>query len=136
MVVGSLPPTKKRKTDRHSSSKQEKLTSSESIASLEALVTDAISKGASLNPLADLLLIAADDEGEADVVLKAVFALYRLFTLIFKKGLMVAGPEEEAAGKVVRTWVTARLSTFAEVLCGLLADEEAILRVCLLNILI
>lgn len=130
MALVSLPPAKRRKTARKDDEIDAKSVSVDHVASLEAAVADAISKGASLNALADLLAVAADVEAEADSVLKAVFALYRLFTLILKKGYMTIGPEEEASRKV-RTWIIARLATFAEVLCGLLADEETTLRVCL-----
>lgn len=133
MAPGSLPPAKKRKTGRitHESSSP----SVESIATLEATLTDAISEGTSLNPLADLLAIATDTGCEPDVTLKAIFALYRLFTLIIKKGLMRTGSDEEAV-KAVRAWVNGRFTAFTDFLCGLLSDREQILRVRPLQVII
>lgn len=99
------------------------------IEDIENTVANALTSNASLNPLADLLHIASSSS-DADIVLKAVFSLYRLFTLIVQRGILAVNEDEDIERKSVRNWVAARLESFADLLCALLQDEEKTLRVC------
>ncbi|KAH8106522.1 CBF-domain-containing protein [Phellopilus nigrolimitatus] len=115
------PPSKKQKTGS---------------SSAKAELTAALASNASLNPLADLLHIASSTS-DPNVALKAIFALYRLFTLCAQKGLLSAGAnaQQQPARKAVRAWVAARLDAFADLLCALLKDDEKTLRTSSLKIL-
>jgi U3 small nucleolar RNA-associated protein 19 len=97
------------------------------IKGLENKLTEAISSNTSLNPLADLTALAASLH-EPHSVLKAIYACYRVFVLLISKGCLENSTDEEA--KVVRTWIFERLDEYVRFLCGLLQDEESLLRVC------
>jgi U3 small nucleolar RNA-associated protein 19 len=97
------------------------------IKELENKLTEAISSNASLNPLADLIALAASLH-EPHSVLKAVYACYRVFVLLISRGCLENFTDEQA--KVVRTWIFERLDEFVRFLCGLFQDEESLLRVC------
>ena len=127
------PPNKKQKVSKSSKKAESSKNASQKVAELEKLISEALSGNASLNPLADLLQIASSAEDDAATV-KAIFALYRSFTLIFQKGILNRldkGVDEGAKSgrKAVRTWVTARLDAFTELLCELLQDEDKTIRV-------
>jgi len=98
------------------------------IKGLENKLTEAISSNASLNSLADLISLAASLH-EPRLVLKAIYACYRVFVLLVSKGCLENSTDEET--KVVRTWIFERLDEIVRFLCGLLQDEESLLRVCL-----
>jgi U3 small nucleolar RNA-associated protein 19 len=118
----SLPPSaKKRKAGVPTTEKE-----LARIAELESALTAAVASAGSLNPLADLLATATS-ASDAQVVLKAVYALYRIFVLAINGGRLNAGGDE---GKVVRTWIWERLNGYVDLLCGLLKDDEKTLRVC------
>jgi len=123
----STPAFKKRKTSKRDNSSNG--ASLSAVVDLEKKVGDAIAAGASLNPLADLLKIACSADEGHEVVLKAIFAVYRLLVQILRKGLLRVSGEEGSKGKVVRTWIMARLDSFADLLSALLKDEERTLRV-------
>lgn len=120
----SLPASKRRKVERTSG-----LATVEDVSELERSVSDALVETASLNPLADLLDVATS-RAEADIVLKAIFALYRLFVQILQKNLLEPGSSDDNGRKAVRTWLTGKLDAFVDLLCTLLAHEEKALRVC------
>jgi U3 small nucleolar RNA-associated protein 19 len=113
------PPSKKRKTHQDSVLVQ-------SIAQLEADLTTAVSKNASLNPLADLLDLTLKSESPQDTS-KAIYALYRVFVLVITDDKLGLGGDE--AAKVVKAWLWERLNTYVDYLGGLLKDEEKTLRV-------
>lgn len=126
MPASSLPPSKKLKTV--SAANGTSKSDSQAVEELEKAITAALANNASLNPLADLLHIASSSS-DADIVLKAIFALYRLFTIASQKGILTAHEKEESGRRTVRAWVAARLDAFANLLCELLQDEEKTLRV-------
>ncbi|KAI5117740.1 hypothetical protein M0805_004929 [Coniferiporia weirii] len=129
----SLPPSKKQKTGASSYASSSPL---QTITALESSVSAALDANASLNPLADLLHIAvAPPDEDVEVALKAIFALYRLFTLISQKGILIVSADESGDRKLVRTWIVARLGAFVELLCALLNDEDKTLRISSLKIL-
>jgi U3 small nucleolar RNA-associated protein 19 len=97
------------------------------IKQLENQLTEAISSNTSLNSLADLTALAASLY-EPPSVLKAIYACYRIFVLLISKGCLENSTDEKA--KVVRTWIFERLDEYVRFLCGLLQDEESLLRVC------
>ncbi|PCH39462.1 CBF-domain-containing protein [Wolfiporia cocos MD-104 SS10] len=120
-----------------SSSKKRKTTQDDTVAqinSLESDLTAAVSAKASLNPLADLLDLALASH-EAAHLCKAIYALYRVFTLLISNGMLAAHGASTEDDKAVHTWITQRLHDFVELLAGLLQDEEAILRTSALQIL-
>ncbi|KAL5480712.1 NOC4 [Sanghuangporus weigelae] len=131
-TLSSLPPSKKRKTSEKVNGQQNKTL--KNIDDLEKSVAAALESSTSLNPLADLLHIASSTN-DADVALKAVFALYRLFTLITKSGVLILPDDEDNGRRTVRAWVLARLDAFADLLCLFLQDEEKTLRMSALKIL-
>lgn len=117
MPVRSLPsPTKRRKTTVESTS----------VKSLEAQLTSAVTENGSLNPLADLLLLAYGSS-DARAMSKAVYSVYRVFVLIISRGMLVHGGDD--AVKLVRKWIWEKLDSYVELLVGLLQDEEPALRV-------
>jgi len=97
------------------------------IKELESKLMEAISSNASLNSLTDLTSLAASLH-EPHLVLKAIYACYRVFVLLISKGCLENSADEQA--KVVRTWIFERLDEYVRFLCGLLQDDEALLRVC------
>ncbi|KAL5523346.1 NOC4 [Sanghuangporus sanghuang] len=132
-MSSSLPPSKKRKTsEKVGGSQSETL---KTVVDLEKSVAAALESNSSLNPLADLLHFASSTH-DADVTLKAVFALYRLLTLIVKNGILdFTDDEDSGSRRTVRAWVLARLDAFADLLCRFLQDEEKTLQVSALKIL-
>ncbi|KLO13713.1 CBF-domain-containing protein [Schizopora paradoxa] len=112
------------------------------VVRLEKLVEDALASNTSLNPIADLLLIASDTEGEDEVVVKAIFALYRIFVQIARKNLLVTTEkqdteteEDKAQRSVIRSWISGKLDAFSELLCSLLKDEDKSIRASSLKLL-
>ncbi|KAG1756402.1 CBF/Mak21 family-domain-containing protein [Suillus paluster] len=123
MPVRSLPPpTKRRKTT----------VESVSIKSLEAQLTSAVTDNGTLNPLADLLMLA-HGTSDAREMSKAVYSIYRVFVLIISRGMLVHGGDD--AAKQVRKWIWEKLDSYVELLVGLLQDEEPALRKSSLEIL-
>ena len=116
----SLPSSKKRKI-------RDTDDTIHTIQELEKQLTTAVANGASLNPLADLLDLASGSEQPAHL-LKAIYALYRVFVTILSNGLL-SGPDRTEEAKAVRTWLLERLNAFVDQLAGLLKDEEASLNV-------
>jgi U3 small nucleolar RNA-associated protein 19 len=120
----SLPATKKRKlaSDTHSD-----VDNGAHIKLLEDQLIAAVASKSSLNPLSDLLDIA-QGTADAQVLSKAIYALYRVFVVVISNGLLltVAGNDET---KAVRMWIQEKLDAYVDLLTGLLKDEEATLRV-------
>ncbi|KAL5522419.1 hypothetical protein ACEPAG_8435 [Sanghuangporus baumii] len=136
-TLSSLPPTKKRKPSEKVSGQKvsgQQNKTLKTIVDLEKSVAAALESNSSLNPLADLLHIASSTH-DADVTLKAVFALYRLFTLIVNNGILDFSDDEDTGRRTVRSWVLARLDAFTDLLCRFLQNEEKTLRVSALKIL-
>ena len=112
------PPSKKRKIQESQTIKEAQR--------LEQTLTDAINTNASLNPLADLVDLAAKVKDARDVS-KAIYALYRVFVLLVNEGkLEVDGTEEAAA---VKTWIREQMNRYVNVLGTLLKHEEKTIRV-------
>jgi U3 small nucleolar RNA-associated protein 19 len=93
---------------------------------LEDKLTESIAENASLNLLADLTALAASLD-DPHSVLKAIYACYRVFVLLISKGCLSNPTDEQAI--IVRTWIFERLDEYVRLLCGLLQDEESLLRV-------
>lgn len=123
------PPSKRRKVSASSSVgiSINSLASSK-IVTFESSLTEAISSNASLNPLADLLLLTRTLE-DPKLVFKAIYATYRVFVLLLGPGGKFEGSVGEE-GKAVRAWIMDRVNEYAEYLGGLLKDDEVSLRVC------
>jgi U3 small nucleolar RNA-associated protein 19 len=113
--------------------KRIKLQDDSCINELENELKESISSNASLNPLADLTSLAASLD-EPHSVLKAIYACYRVFVLLISKGHLMNPTDEQT--NVVRTWIFERLDEYVRFFCGLLQDEESLLRVCNLGILL
>ncbi|KAL0065205.1 Maturation and nuclear export of 40S ribosomal subunits interacting protein [Marasmius tenuissimus] len=125
-TVRSLPPpAKKRKVDVSSELSQ-------SAQKIEQQISDAVENNGSLNPIADLLELATTAK-HAEDALKSVYALYRSFVTIIRKGKFVVAGDENA--KLVKTWLWEQLNAYVELLAGLLQDEEKSLRVSALQVL-
>jgi U3 small nucleolar RNA-associated protein 19 len=107
--------------------KRIKLQDESRINELENKLTASISANTSLNALADLTsLVASLDDPRS--VLKAIYASYRIFVLLTSKGYLESSTDEQV--KVVRAWIFERLDEYTRFLCGLLKDDESLLRVC------
>ncbi len=113
--------------------KRIKLQDDSCIKELENELRESISSNASLNSLADLTSLAASLD-EPHSVLKVIYACYRLFVLLTSKGYLMNPTDEQT--NVVRTWIFERLDEYVRFLCGLLQDEESLLRVCSLGTLL
>ena len=127
--IRSLPPPSKKRKPNPSSSSNSIATQ---IQSLESALANAAQTSASLNPLADLLDLA-QTATEAKDVSKAIYSLYRIFVVLVGSGKM--GTELRALGeeaKVVRAWLWERLGAYGDLLVGMMKDEDAGLRVCVL----
>lgn len=98
-----------------------------SIQSLEEQLIAAISAKFSLNALADLLDIARTTT-DAQLLSKAIYALYRVFVVIITNNLLlnVSGNDE---ARTVREWIQEKLRGYVGLLTGLLKDEESMLKV-------
>lgn len=116
-VLSSLPPTKKRKTSHAAN-----------IEHIEEALTSALSKSASLNPLADLTSLAATLTNSQDLH-KAIYALYRVFALIIDSNRFCSKNEEGEEAKVVRSWLNERLTEYTAVLCKCLKNDQKGIRV-------
>lgn len=124
MAPRSSLPSKKRK---HASDALSSTDTTSTIETLEAQLIAAVSNKASLNPLADLLDIARNAV-DAQLLSKAVYALYRVFVVVITNGLLLntAGSDET---KAVRAWIQEKLRAYVDLLTGLLKDEESVLKV-------
>jgi U3 small nucleolar RNA-associated protein 19 len=107
--------------------KRIKLQDESRIKELENTLTLSISANTSLNTLADLTALAASLHAP-HLVLKAIYAVYRVFVLLISKGHLMNSTDEQV--KVVRMWIFERLDEYTRFLCGLLKDDETLLRVC------
>ena len=121
MPIRSLPPNKKRKTQKDATEFES------SLRSLENTLTSAATNNSSLNPLADLVDLAYAATNAQDVS-KAIYSLYRVFVVIITGGRLDSGEDETT--KVVRRWIMGKLDSYVKLLAGLLQDEEPTLRVC------
>ncbi|KAJ7718108.1 CBF/Mak21 family-domain-containing protein [Mycena maculata] len=119
------PPSKRRKIQKDSEFVK-------STQNLEEQLTSAAAANTSLNPLADLLDLALTATDAQDTS-KAIYSLYRVFVIIISGGKL--GPGGDEAAKVVKTWLWDRLNSYVDFLCGLLKDEERLLRISSLQIL-
>jgi len=123
MPVRSLPPLTKR---------QKIVAESISVKSLEAQLTSAVAENGSLNPLADLLVLAQRTL-DAREMSKAIYSIYRIFVLIISRGMLVHGGDD--AAKLVRKWIWEKLDLYVELLVSLLQDEESALRVSIISLI-
>uniref|UniRef100_A0A0W0EW87 CCAAT-binding factor domain-containing protein n=1 Tax=Moniliophthora roreri TaxID=221103 RepID=A0A0W0EW87_MONRR len=123
--VRSLPPPAKKR-------KIEPSKTAQNVQKLEDQISEAVSKNASLNALADLVELACTAT-QAEDVSKAIYALYRTFVTIIHRGNFVLAGDENA--KVVKTWLWDQLNTYVEFLAGLLQDDEKSLRTSALQVL-
>lgn len=136
VVAGSSLPrsTKKIKTAVSVNGESSSTSGSQRVAQLETTVSEALETNGSLNSLADLLQIAVSSD-DVEIVVKSIFALYRSFTLVLRKGVLSSVREEDGTGndvtgrRAVRTWMVARLDAFTDLLCGLLQDDNSTIRV-------
>ncbi|KAL1734209.1 CBF/Mak21 family-domain-containing protein [Schizophyllum commune] len=118
------PPSKKRKIQESQTIKEAQR--------LEQILTDAINTNTSLNPLADLVDLAASAKDARDVS-KTIYALYRVFVLLINEGkLEVDGTEAAAA---VKTWIREQMNRYVNVLGALFNHEEKTIRLSALQIL-
>ena len=128
MAPRSLPISKKRKLGNEDSALSD---TTATIKNLEDQLIAAVSNKSSLNPLADLLDIARTT-ADAQILSKAIYALYRVFVVVISNGLLlnVAGNDET---KAVRAWIQEKLRAYVDLLTGLLKDVESLLKVRSLN---
>lgn len=123
MPPRSLPPPAKKQKRKHTEAQDE-------VERLEGLLTTAAQSTptGSLNPLADLLILAESSSAPQDLS-RAVYALYRVWVILINGGKMSPSADEGEEAKVVRGWLWDRMSAYQDILVGLLADSEGALRV-------
>lgn len=123
MPPRSLPPPAKKQKRKHTEAQDE-------VKRLEGLLTAAAQSTptGSLNPLADLLILAESSSAPQDLS-RAVYALYRVWVILINGGKMSPSADEGEESKVVRGWLWDRMSAYQDILVGLLADSEGALRV-------
>ncbi|KAG7088080.1 hypothetical protein E1B28_012111 [Marasmius oreades] len=107
-------PAKRRKTSSENS---------QSIRKLEQQITDIINRNSSLNSLVDLLDLTTATF-TAEKCSKSIYALYRSFVMIIRRGKFVIANEENE--KIVKTWLQEQMNEYVDVLAGLLKDEEKV----------
>ncbi|KAJ3767453.1 CBF/Mak21 family-domain-containing protein [Lentinula raphanica] len=148
MPIPSLPPpSKKRKiSSRPSTRLTDNRANVNTIANIESQLTAALAVSTSgntvsesLNPLADLYLIAANATSSPEQTSKAIWALYRVWVIIIGSGRLnsnsIGSSKADEKTKIVKAWLWERLNEYVDLLCGLLKDEEKILRTSALQIL-
>lgn len=107
------------------------------ISSLEKQLTSPTAE--SLNPLVDLVeIVQTCDDLPPKIVHAAMYATYRVFVVLIQRGRFKVGGGDggddddesvQESRRLVRKWLSERLSDFDTVLMGLLKDEEKSLRV-------
>ena len=107
----------------------------QAIKSLEEGLSSALSSSSSLNALVDIQSIATS-ASDPEVVSKAIYALYRLYTQIATKGLLEKSKggdgnndQDVEEKNIVRSWLLSNINSFGDFLIVLLKDRESHLRV-------
>ena len=117
-----MRPTKRRKGDDESQDALKK------IVKLEEDLTTAIQDGSSLNALAALLTAAKRSIDHPQRLHKALYALYRVFSLLIaEQRFHSARPSEQEM--VVRKWLLQRLDQFLDFLPTLFESSEPLISV-------
>ncbi|KAI0319848.1 ribosome biogenesis protein Noc4 [Amylostereum chailletii] len=132
MAPSSLPRAPKRRKLSGSTASSE---TESTIRDLETRISTAIANKSSLNTLADLVELLPTLP-RAELVHKAVYALYRSFVLVINAGFMDRKEGEgDEEGRVVRVWIAERMGEYEAFLAGLMKDAESTLRTSALKIL-
>jgi U3 small nucleolar RNA-associated protein 19 len=115
-----MRPTKRRKVDE----------SQEKIVKLEEDLTAAIQDGSSLNALADLVAEAKKSTNQPQRLHKALYALYRVFSLLISEDRLLSPRLPSEQDVVVRTWLLQRLDQYLNFLSTLFESSEPLISVC------
>ncbi|KAG8843651.1 hypothetical protein FRB96_003875 [Tulasnella sp. 330] len=125
-LKSSLPAPRKR---------QKTSSTTEDIQTLERTILTAIQDGSSLNPLTDLMgLISSSPDPKTTH--SVIYAVYRISVALAQAGRLTPERDESEEAKIVRQWLEARVTTFSELLAGLLKDDERALRIGALEIIL
>ncbi|KZT54860.1 hypothetical protein CALCODRAFT_510454 [Calocera cornea HHB12733] len=129
-------PTKRKKLSNAHDQDQD--SDRDTVAALEAQLTQALDNSASLNPLIDLLALAADADADAGTAHGALYALYRVWCIVIGKGLLsapVQRQQEAGEAALVRAWLQARWDEYMGLLGKGLHHPEPGIRTAALEIL-
>jgi len=119
------PPTKRRKVDSNEIERN-----SQEIERLEEDLKYAIESSSSLNSLADLLKEATKNKKRPHVLHKAIYALYRVFSLLILGNLYHSSSRPGEKELVIRKWLVERLDQYLDLLASLSDHSEPTISVC------
>lgn len=120
------PPAKRRKVDPNDTQGD-----SQQIEKLEEDLKLAIENSSSLNALADLLKEATKNKTRPQVLHKAIYALYRVFSLLISGNWYHSSSRQSQKNLVIRKWLVERLDQYLELLSSLLEHAELTISVCI-----
>ena len=120
------PPTKRRKHDSSDTGDELK-----EIERLEQDLKDAIEASSSLNSLADLLKAAKKNRKQPQILHKAIYALYRVFSLLTSASYYHSRTRPSEKDLVVRKWLVERLDQYLDLLDSVSENQEPTISVCL-----
>jgi U3 small nucleolar RNA-associated protein 19 len=124
------PPAKRRKVDPNDTQGD-----SQQIESLEGDLKHAIENSSSLNALADLLKEATKNKMQPRLRHKAIYALYRVFSLLISTNWYHSSSRPSQKNQVIRKWLVERLDQYLELLSSLLEHTELTIAVCIVYLL-
>ncbi|KIM21765.1 hypothetical protein M408DRAFT_300994 [Serendipita vermifera MAFF 305830] len=113
------PPSKRRKIDSDDEENGQKR-----IESLEQELQTAIETSASLNSLADLLKVAKKNKKQPLMLHKAIYALYRVFSLLISANYYHSPSRPSEKELIVRRWLVERLDQYLELLASFSEHPE------------
>ncbi|CAG7849953.1 Uncharacterized protein C1604.06c [Serendipita indica DSM 11827] len=114
-------PTKKRKIQDSNAER------TNNIQEIENSLQAAVSQGSSLNRLSDLLEIAEKNGEDPKVLHKALYALYRTFSLLISKNWFHSPQAPSEKAQIVRQWLFKRLDQYLGILFALLDHSEPLI---------
>lgn len=113
------PPSKRRKIDAH-----ETEDGFNQIEKLEQDLKTAIETSSSLNSLADLLKEAKKHKKQPQILHKAIYALYRIFSLLVSGNYYHSQSKPSEKELVVRRWLVERLDQYLDFISSLSEHNE------------
>ena len=118
-TTGMPPPTKRRKLNPNDIGKE-----LQHIESLERDLRLAIKNSSSLNALADLLKEATKNSKRPHLLHKAIYGLYRVFSLLISGSWFHSTSRPNEKQRVIRKWLVERLDQYLDLLASLVGHEE------------
>jgi U3 small nucleolar RNA-associated protein 19 len=117
-----MRPTKRRKVEESTDGLKK-------IVKLEEELTKAIKDGDSLNALADLLAEAKRSTDQPQKLHKAIYSLYRIFSLLIANEWFHPSTHPDEGALVVRKWLLQRLDQYLDFLPTVFEHSEPLISV-------